>query len=479
MNQGLSIVASSTASARPARPTRPGARVASALVAVALLAPTLALAQTPPPAAEPPSPTLAPQAPAPGQQPPAPGAPATAARERLTLQQALERAVKVDPRAVSARGSQQVAAAAELSATGAYLPSLTASANSALVSSAGGGPDGRRPTVGAGLSLGYDLFTGFRRGAQRTQARAQVQSAEAGRVRDEATVALDTTRAFFAALEARELASVAEARVRRAQEGLEAARRKAQAGTGTRSDSLRAEVELNTAQQQLLDQQNQAEVAAFALGRLVGASTAVEAVADAPVDVLEPLPDAEAYLAEVEQGSPDVRAAEASAQSARAGVQGARSQYYPQLNLGAGYSWAGTVAPQLPGDTGWQVRLGLTFPLFDGFRREEAQVRAGVSETVAQAQLADTRRAVRSTAEQLLGALRLARQRVSLNEKSVVAATEDLRVQRERYRMGVSTMLELLTSQSALVEAETNLVTARYDYRVARAALLALVGRWQ
>jgi outer membrane protein TolC len=60
---------------------------------------------------------------------------------------------------------------------------------------------------------------------------------------------------------------------------------------------------------------------------------------------------------------------------------------------------------------------------------------------------------------------------------NVAAATEDLRVQNERYRVGAATILDLLTSQTALTTAEQNLVQARLDYLVARAQVEAVVGR--
>ena len=59
---------------------------------------------------------------------------------------------------------------------------------------------------------------------------------------------------------------------------------------------------------------------------------------------------------------------------------------------------------------------------------------------------------------------------------NVAAATEDLRVQQERYRVGAGTILDLLTSQANLTQAQTNLVQARFNYLIARAQLEALVG---
>ena len=49
-------------------------------------------------------------------------------------------------------------------------------------------------------------------------------------------------------------------------------------------------------------------------------------------------------------------------------------------------------------------------------------------------------------------------------------------MQQERYRLGTSTIVDLLTSQAALNQAQANLVQARYNYLVARAQIEALVG---
>jgi outer membrane protein len=78
---------------------------------------------------------------------------------------------------------------------------------------------------------------------------------------------------------------------------------------------------------------------------------------------------------------------------------------------------------------------------------------------------------------QQLAALATAFEQIEIARANVAAATEDLRVQSERYRVGAATILDLLTSQTALTEAETNLVQTRFNYLIARAQLEALVGR--
>jgi outer membrane protein len=73
--------------------------------------------------------------------------------------------------------------------------------------------------------------------------------------------------------------------------------------------------------------------------------------------------------------------------------------------------------------------------------------------------------------------MRIALEQVDIQTQSVAAATEDLRVQQRRYELGATTLLDLLTSQTQLDTARNALIRARYDYRVARAQLEALIGR--
>jgi outer membrane protein len=78
---------------------------------------------------------------------------------------------------------------------------------------------------------------------------------------------------------------------------------------------------------------------------------------------------------------------------------------------------------------------------------------------------------------QYLGALRTAQQQIAIQVAAVAAAEEDIRVQQQRYELGASTQLDVLTSQSQLVQARLSLIQARFNYRVAKAQLEALVGR--
>jgi len=66
---------------------------------------------------------------------------------------------------------------------------------------------------------------------------------------------------------------------------------------------------------------------------------------------------------------------------------------------------------------------------------------------------------------------------IEISQTSVAAGEENLRVVRQRYQLGLATIVDLLTSQAALDQARVDAVNARFGYLRAKAQLEALVGR--
>jgi outer membrane protein len=176
-----------------------------------------------------------------------------------------------------------------------------------------------------------------------------------------------------------------------------------------------------------------------------------------------------------------VREAEAALSAARATRASTWTNYLPSVSAAFSRSGSATSAEfGFPADefrTSSSVRLSLSFPLFDQLSREEQVVRAAVAVENAEAALRDARLASNEALVQTLGALRSAEERLASQIASVAAAEEDLRVQQQRYEVGGGTQLDVLTSQTQLNQARGALIRARYDQRIARGQLEALVGR--
>ena len=417
-----------------------------------------------------------------------PGLAQTQDQPAVTLAEAIRRAERVQPAVIRASADVRTAAAQRRNAWGAYLPRISASSSGSDFFS--DGPARIDPVTGeltsgnsssrslsTSLSASLDLFTGFRRGAEMRAARATQTAAEASLIDARFEQALTTTNQFLDALAAAQLLRVREASVRRAEEQLKTAVAKLRAGSATKSDSLRSLVTLGTARLDQITTQTELASAEANLARLIGEPGRVRAADDSAFYRILPVVDTQALRTEAESKSPRIQSAGANAAAARASARASRSAYWPSLTLAANTGWNGSRATDYDLFNQRQLSLSLRWNLFDGFDRELTIVQRDAALDLAEATAADAQREVQAELTTRLAELDAARMRTEITQTSVAAATEDLRVQQQRYRLGASTIVDLLTSQEALNHAEVDVVNARFDYLRAKAQLEALIGR--
>jgi len=405
-----------------------------------------------------------------------------AAQQEVTLQEAVRRSLDVQPGMVQARGDQRNAGASTRSAFGAFLPTFStgisaARSNVSRIDPTTGQPVPPEYSYTGSLNASLELFDGFRRFANLRAANATGDAAAAGAVNQRFQVTLATKQIFYNALASEDLVRVAESQVRRAQQQLQISVEKLHAGSATRSDSLRSTVDYGNARIVLLQAQANLATAEANLGRQIGVDALVRAIPDT---VLPAVPDTADLRRAALESAPAVAQAESQASAARAQVWSARSQYWPSLTVSYSNNRQGAGSPSFPLFNNYPEtfswRFGVSWTLFNGFSREANQVSASVNRDIAEARAADTRRQVNALITQELAALSTAVEQINIARDNLAAATEDLRVQNERYRVGAATILDLLTSQAALTQAQVNVVQTRFNYLIARAQLEALVG---
>jgi outer membrane protein len=330
------------------------------------------------------------------------------------------------------------------------------------------------------LSSSLQLFDGGRRFFDVKRSKADVNAAEAGETVSKYQVALQVKQQYYNILAARESQSAATAQIQQTEQQLRASSLRLRAGAATVSDSLRSVIALGNARLALLTAVNNLSVANATLTRLVASPQTITATASDTIDQQVIIPAISELIPLVDR-APAIQQADAQLASAHASVRSAKSSFLPTVNLNFNRSGSG-LDPQFGiGDKRYaynqNLSFSLQFPLFNNLNREVNVARAIVAEDVATASLRDTKLLARQTLVQSIGQMTTAQEQVSIQTASVTAATEDLRVQQRRYELGATTLLDLLTSQTQLDNARTALIRARYDYRVAKAQLEALIGR--
>lgn len=421
----------------------------------------------------------------------------------VTLQEAIQLAERNSPQAVQARGAVHTSVTTSRAAYAAFLPNVSVSASGNKQLSTGtsrinsNGEIVQTPSqpwsYSTGLNANVNVFDGGRKFYEVRRSAYAVDAAEASQVLSRFNVALEVKRQYYAVLAARESESAALAQQRQAEEQLKAASARIRAGAATKSDSLRSVIQVGNATLAVLTAQNDLRNANAALTRLVATPFMVTA---APGDTLARLTvnmDS-VVLTRLAADGPAVQQAEAQLKVSRAASRVARTSYFPSLDVSYARSGSGIdsrfgsgdpLAPcsNNPGSLcptynyNGTLRFGVSLPVFNQLSREEAIIRADVAQNNAYATLRDARLLAQQTLIQQLGALRTAEQRMVIQGASVSAAEEDLRVQQQRYALGASTLLDVLTSQTQLDQARSALIAARFDYRIAKAQLEALIGR--
>jgi outer membrane protein len=405
----------------------------------------------------------------------------------VSLADAIRMAQQNAPSNVQARGAISTSEAAVKQSYAAFLPSFSLSASRRNERGERFDTQGNlvpftgQPTsYSTGLQSSLQIFDGGRRFFDIRAAKADVNAAEAGEIASRYDVALQVKQQYYNILAARESQSAAEAQIQQAEQQLRASSIRLRAGAATVSDSLRSVVALGNARLAMLSARNNLQLANATLTRLVASPTPVTATASDTVDQRVVTPAIDELVPLVEQ-APAIRQADAELASAKASVRSAKTSFLPTVNMNFNRGGSGLDPAFGIGDKRYaynqNLSFSLNFPLFNNLTREVNVARAIVAEDVAEASLRDARYLARQTLVQSLGQMRIAREQVDIQSQSVAAATEDVRVQQRRYELGATTLLDLLTSQAQLDTARNSLIRARYDYRVAKAQLEALIGR--
>ncbi len=396
----------------------------------------------------------------------------------LTLAEALDRAVKLNPDYVRALGSVSEADWARKAARVAFfVPSITTSLDYTKYSQAffNIGTFQQSSTASTFQLAGqYELFS-MRKFTDLGRTQAELEAASATEVQQRFAAALLTESAYYAVLSSAELAKAARDRALRAEEQMRLARARVVSGAAVQSDSLTVRLEQVRSEVNRLILESALKVSRLELGRRAGFAGPADAV-PLPEQAPDPLPLSlgEAIAQALEQG-PEYRVARGRERAANARLKGARGEYLPVVTLTAAHSRFDVKV--FPGASNVSsIRLGVTLSLWDNGARELRAIQARSDRDVARALRSDLERAALRDVTAAYDDYETARATLELVRTGLTVAAENYRVEEARYKAGASTVDDLITAQNNLSDADATLVQARYAVRLARATIEAILG---
>lgn len=344
-------------------------------------------------------------------------------------------------------------------------------------------PFGRENMYMASVTGTQTLYAGGRVGAALRIA-GEYRAATRLGVRERlADIELQVRTAYYRALLAQEMEAIAQAAVDQAEAFLKQERLRLRAGESSDLDVMRAEVSLDNLRPALVQARNAASLAQLDLKRLV------DVPLDRPVRLTTPLapPSPEALAAddttrrEALASRAAVQAAERQVSIREEQVSVARGAFLPSVALRMSYgrqAYPNQVF-RLGGQdwrTDWSATLGVSVPLFSGFRHAAEMEQAQVQLEQERLRLAQLRENVQLQYEQARGERERAAATIDARQHTVQQAQRVYDLTVLRHDKGLATQLEVSDARLALLQARTNLAQALADFYIADASVLRATG---
>jgi outer membrane protein len=163
--------------------------------------------------------------------------------------------------------------------------------------------------------------------------------------------------------------------------------------------------------------------------------------------------------------------------SASEGITVAKGGYWPSLTGGYNFSTSSVTVGNLFDRRVWGVNLSLNFPIFSNFNTSTAVQFAKVKELSAQEDLRALERQIQIEIKQGYLDFKAVSKALDVSIKTVVSASENRRVQYERYSLGSGTFLDVLQADRDYQNALSLRIDAEFNFHSVRESLLNSIGK--
>ncbi|HEY0702906.1 MAG TPA: TolC family protein [Candidatus Acidoferrales bacterium] len=249
-----------------------------------------------------------------------------------------------------------------------------------------------------------------------------------------------------------------------------------QAGTSPAIDGLRAQVELKTRQQELIQAKNNLAIQKLALARVIGLAPGqeFELTDKSPYDPFTAMKLEDALQLAYDSRS-DFQAASATVRSYEYSAKAAKAGYLPTISFSGDYGLAGTY--DTLGTHGvFDARGTLTIPIFQG-----GKVHGDVIES--NAQLEQSRQKLENLRAQIDADVRTAffnlessAEQVEVAKSNIDLAQQTLDQSRDRFVAGVADTVEVVQAQEQVANANDSYISALYSFNYAKISLARALG---
>ncbi|MDZ7723722.1 MAG: TolC family protein [candidate division KSB1 bacterium] len=333
-----------------------------------------------------------------------------------------------------------------------------------------------------GVSLDQTLYD-FGRTTNSIRTAKAIQKADQHRlISQRHQVIANVKKAYFDLLKAREVKDVYVEAVKAAKENMDYHESMMDIGLMSKAEIYQAKVNISNQRANLINAQNEIQFAKAALNNSMGRnpSTPFE-IPQRDVAPVFPDYDFENAVEIALENNEYLKALNLQVKAEEFAIRQAKARYYPVISGGASYNRMNTDAGRvytknLDEDYAISIGANFNFNIFNGLADKTAIQRQILNKENALERLREEKRLLLTDVKQYFLQLKAFKDIIELNQMNIEAYEENLKLQREKRRVGSGTELEVTQAQVELVNAKETLVRARYNTKIAEAHLQAALG---
>ena len=417
----------------------------------------------------------------------------TAAQKMLTLDEAIATALQNNYNIQLSKNDSAVAALDYSYRNAAFLPSVNANLsglyrnNNQKQKFSDGTQrklnDIRSNNYAASVDLNWVIFDGLKMFATRDKLKEIVQLGSLEIKQQIVSTIADVITNYYAIVKQKQQLKAIDEQINLNKERVKLAAYKLDIGVGAKPDVLQSKVDLNAQKAAYLNEETKMAKLRETLNQIINIKPGTNYVVSDTI-----LIDMNVSLGDIQQGldtqNPDLLLAQKNIDIAKLILKERKADLFPTVSLSAGYDFnrtnnKATVNPFQPlfsRNYGRNIGFNISIPIFNHFNTKRL-IRQSQLDIQYRQLLFDNQKSMVSL--QVLNAYKdyeLQKKALALEEENILLAEENVNIVFQVYKLNSTTLIQLKEAQNSLQEAQTRLINARYNTKLAEIALRKLKG---
>lgn len=332
------------------------------------------------------------------------------------------------------------------------------------------------------MSVQQPLFTGFRLSSLKNASKQNLKAAEEDYSKDLNETAWRIATAYWNFYKAGQMQKYLTEAARQTMEHLEDTRNFLSQGLVTQNDVLKLEVQYANTRLQLIEAQNNLDIARAAFNQTIGLPIDANTITDTLIPSnSEKMRNFDELLSEAKHSRSELKAMLHRTEAAKNSVTAARSGWYPQIFLNGNVYYSRPNARIMPAkdrfDDTWDIGITLNWDIWNWGLTSAQTIQAKQVQLQNETALSQLTDAIEIEVYQNYLTLKRAKERIEVSMQSTEQARENLRIINDKYSVQLATSSDLIDAETALLQANTNYNTALVDYQLALTRLNRSIGQ--